>query len=41
LSGVFDEQLAHLYAAAGVLVTPSHYEASAFRRWKRSTAAAR
>lgn len=26
LSGVFDEQLAHLYAAAGVLVTPSHYE---------------
>lgn len=26
LSGVFDEELAHLYAAAGVLVTPSHYE---------------
>lgn len=26
LSGVFDEQLAHLYHAAGVLVTPSHYE---------------
>lgn len=26
LEGVFDEQLAHLYHAAGVLVTPSHYE---------------
>lgn len=26
LSGVFDEQLAHLYHAAGVLATPSHYE---------------
>lgn len=26
LSGVFDEGLAHLYHAAGVLVTPSHYE---------------
>jgi glycosyltransferase involved in cell wall biosynthesis len=26
LSGIFDEQLAHLYTAAGVLVTPSHYE---------------
>lgn len=26
LSAVFDEQLAHLYHAAGVLVTPSHYE---------------
>ncbi|MEM7335966.1 MAG: glycosyltransferase family 1 protein, partial [Chloroflexota bacterium] len=26
LSGVFDEQLAHLYYSAGVLVTPSHYE---------------
>ncbi len=26
LSGVFDEQLAHLYHSAGVLVTPSHYE---------------
>ena len=26
LSGVFDQQLAHLYHAAGVLVTPSHYE---------------
>lgn len=26
LSGIFDEQLAHLYRAAGVLVTPSHYE---------------
>jgi len=26
LSGVFDEQLAHLYHAAGVLVTPSKYE---------------
>jgi len=26
LSGVGDEQLAHLYHAAGVLVTPSHYE---------------
>lgn len=26
LSGVFDEQLAHLYHAAGVLVTPSYYE---------------
>ena len=26
LSGIFDEQLAHLYHAAGVLVTPSHYE---------------
>jgi glycosyltransferase involved in cell wall biosynthesis len=26
LSGVGDEQLAHLYAAAGVLVTPSYYE---------------
>ncbi len=26
LSGVFDAQLAHLYHAAGVLVTPSHYE---------------
>jgi glycosyltransferase involved in cell wall biosynthesis len=26
LSGIFDEQLAHLYKAAGVLVTPSHYE---------------
>jgi glycosyltransferase involved in cell wall biosynthesis len=26
LSGIFDEQLAHLYQAAGVLVTPSHYE---------------
>ena len=26
LSGVYDEALAHLYHAAGVLVTPSHYE---------------
>ncbi|MFT5193857.1 MAG: glycosyltransferase involved in cell wall biosynthesis [Cellvibrionaceae bacterium] len=26
LEGVFDEKLAHLYHAAGVLVTPSHYE---------------
>ncbi|MBK8986760.1 MAG: glycosyltransferase family 4 protein [Chloroflexi bacterium] len=26
LSGVYDEQLAHLYHGAGVLVTPSHYE---------------
>ena len=26
LSGIFDEQLAHLYTAAGVLVTPSFYE---------------
>jgi glycosyltransferase involved in cell wall biosynthesis len=26
LSGIFDEQLAHLYHAAGVLVTPSKYE---------------
>jgi len=26
LAGVYDEQLAHLYHAAGVLVTPSHYE---------------
>ncbi len=26
LSGIFDEQLAHLYHAAGVLVTPSTYE---------------
>lgn len=26
LSGIFDQQLAHLYQAAGVLVTPSHYE---------------
>ncbi|MFO7538514.1 MAG: glycosyltransferase family 1 protein, partial [Chloroflexota bacterium] len=26
LSGIFDETLAHLYRAAGVLVTPSHYE---------------
>lgn len=26
LEGVFDEALAHLYHAAGVLVTPSHYE---------------
>lgn len=26
LEGVFDEPLAHLYHAAGVLVTPSHYE---------------
>jgi glycosyltransferase involved in cell wall biosynthesis len=26
LSGIFDEELAHLYHAAGVLVTPSHYE---------------
>ncbi|MFO7540308.1 MAG: glycosyltransferase family 1 protein, partial [Chloroflexota bacterium] len=26
LSGIFDETLAHLYQAAGVLVTPSHYE---------------
>ena len=26
LSGIYDEQLAHLYHAAGVLVTPSHYE---------------
>ena len=26
LSGIFDEALAHLYHAAGVLVTPSHYE---------------
>ena len=26
LEGVPDEQLAHLYRAAGVLVTPSHYE---------------
>lgn len=26
LSGIFDEQLAHLYHAASVLVTPSHYE---------------
>lgn len=26
LEGVFDEKLAHLYYAAGVLVTPSHYE---------------
>jgi len=26
LSGIFDDALAHLYHAAGVLVTPSHYE---------------
>jgi len=26
LSGIFDEQLAHLYTAAGLLATPSHYE---------------
>jgi glycosyltransferase involved in cell wall biosynthesis len=26
LSGIFDEQLAHLYTAAGMLVTPSFYE---------------
>ena len=26
LSGIFDEELAHFYHAAGVLVTPSHYE---------------
>ena len=26
LTGVFDQPLAHLYHAAGVLVTPSHYE---------------
>lgn len=26
LSGIYDETLAHLYRAAGVLVTPSHYE---------------
>jgi glycosyltransferase involved in cell wall biosynthesis len=26
LSGIYDEALAHLYRAAGVLVTPSHYE---------------
>lgn len=26
LTGIFDEALAHLYHAAGVLVTPSHYE---------------
>lgn len=26
LSGIYDEQLAHLYTAARVLVTPSHYE---------------
>ncbi|MCA9980759.1 MAG: glycosyltransferase family 4 protein [Anaerolineales bacterium] len=26
LEGVYDEALAHLYAAAGVLATPSHYE---------------
>ena len=26
LSGIYDEQLAHLYTAAGVLVTPSFYE---------------
>lgn len=26
LEGVYDEQLAHLYHAAGVLATPSHYE---------------
>ena len=26
LEGVFDEQLAHLYHAAGLLATPSHYE---------------
>ena len=26
LTGIFDEELAHLYHAAGVLVTPSHYE---------------
>lgn len=26
LTGIFDEPLAHLYHAAGVLVTPSHYE---------------
>ena len=26
LSGIYDRQLAHLYHAAGVLVTPSHYE---------------
>lgn len=26
LEGIYDEQLAHLYHAAGVLVTPSHYE---------------
>ena len=26
LEGIFDEKLAHLYHAAGVLVTPSHYE---------------
>ncbi|MCA9973580.1 MAG: glycosyltransferase family 4 protein [Anaerolineales bacterium] len=26
LSGIFDEELAHLYHAAGVLVTPSFYE---------------
>ncbi len=26
LTGIFDDALAHLYHAAGVLVTPSHYE---------------
>ncbi|MCA9896551.1 MAG: glycosyltransferase family 4 protein [Ardenticatenaceae bacterium] len=26
LTGIFDEELAHFYHAAGVLVTPSHYE---------------
>ena len=26
LPGIFDQELAHLYHAAGVLVTPSHYE---------------
>lgn len=26
LQGVYDEQLAHLYHSAGLLVTPSHYE---------------
>ncbi len=26
LSGIYDEQLVHLYTGAGVLVTPSHYE---------------
>ena len=26
LEGIFDRELAHFYHAAGVLVTPSHYE---------------
>ena len=26
LSGIFDDELAHIYHGAGVLVTPSHYE---------------